>query len=106
MNIEDVAHNTPEQIFKINVNPFTGPNKEDLLKAATDLGIPAQSEKLVELMQSLYECFMAKDCDMVEINPLITTTDGGLMAADSKVTIDSNAAFRQKDLADSEDITQ
>lgn len=43
---------------------------------------------------------------MVEINPLITTTDGDLMAADSKVTVDSNAAFRQKDLADAEDVTQ
>jgi len=54
-------------------------------------------------MKSLYDCFIEKDCDMVEINPLITTTDGKVMAADSKVTIDSNAAFRQKDLAEQED---
>lgn len=57
-------------------------------------------------MKNLYECFMEKDCDMVEINPLITTKCGQVMAADSKVTLDSNAAFRQKDLADSEDKTQ
>jgi succinyl-CoA synthetase beta subunit len=57
-------------------------------------------------MKSLYDCFMQKDCDLVEINPLITTKDGQVMAADSKVTLDSNAAFRQKDLADAEDQTQ
>ena len=49
---------------------------------------------------------MDRDCDMVEINPLITTKEGQVMAADSKVTIDSNAAYRQKDLADQEDSTQ
>lgn len=50
MSIEDVAHETPEKIFKIHVNPFTGPKKEEFLKAATDLGIPAQKEKLADLM--------------------------------------------------------
>jgi succinyl-CoA synthetase beta subunit len=57
-------------------------------------------------MKGLYDVFVEKDCDMIEINPLITTKDGKLMCADSKVTIDSNAAFRQKDLADAEDVTQ
>ena len=56
-------------------------------------------------MKSLYDCFVEKDCDMVEINPLITTKEGKVMAADSKVTIDSNAGFRQKELAEAEDIT-
>jgi succinyl-CoA synthetase beta subunit len=49
---------------------------------------------------------MARDCDLVEINPLVTTKDGKLFAADSKVTIDDNAAFRQKELADAEDYSQ
>ena len=57
-------------------------------------------------MKALYDCFVEKDCDMVEINPLITTKDGKVMAADTKVTIDSNASFRQKELAEAEDITQ
>lgn len=57
-------------------------------------------------MKGLYDVFVEKDCDMIEINPLITTKDGKLMCADSKVTLDSNAAFRQKDLADAEDVTQ
>lgn len=94
MSIEDVAHATPELIFKIHINPFEGPNVEDLMKAADDLGIPEQRSQLVWLMKSLYDCFMERDCDMVEINPLITTKDGKVMAADSKVTIDGNAGFR------------
>ena len=106
MSIEDVAHEDPSQIYKLNVNPFTGPEVEDLMKAADHLGIPGQRSQLVWLMKSLYDCFMDRDCDMVEINPLITTKQGQVMAADSKVTIDSNAAYRQKDLAEQEDETQ
>ena len=94
MSIEDVAHETPELIHKIYVNPFEGPNVEDLMNAADQLGIPEQKSQLVWLMKGLYDCFIDKDCDMVEINPLITTKDGKVMAADSKVTIDSNAGFR------------
>lgn len=106
MSIEDVAHEDPSKIFKLNVNPFTGPEVEDLMKAADDLGIPGQRSQLVWLMKSLYDCFMDNDCDMVEINPLITTKQGQVLAADSKVTIDSNAAYRQKEHRDSEDKSQ
>lgn len=95
MSIEDVAHEDPSQIFKLHVCPFEGPQVEDLMKAADNLGIPEQRSQLVWLMKSLYDCFIAKDCDMVEINPLITTKDGKVLAADSKITIDDNAAFRQ-----------
>ena len=56
-------------------------------------------------MKSLYDCFMAKDADMIEINPLITTKEGVVMAADSKVTIDGNAGYRQKELVEMEDQT-
>ena len=69
MSIEDVAHETPEKIFKLKVNPFTGPEVTDLMKAADHLGIPDQRSQLVWLMKSLYDCFMERDCDMVEINP-------------------------------------
>jgi len=57
-------------------------------------------------MKSLYDCFMDRDCDMVEINPMITTKDGKVLCADSKVTVDDNAGFRQKDLQAQEDPTQ
>jgi len=57
-------------------------------------------------MKNIYDCFVDRDCDMIEINPLITTKDGKVMCADSKLTIDDNAVFRQKDLAQAEDKTQ
>jgi succinyl-CoA synthetase beta subunit len=57
-------------------------------------------------MKHLYECFMAKDCDMIEINPLIVTDDGNVLAADSKITIDDNARFRQPELVAEEDTSQ
>lgn len=106
MSIEDVAHEDPSQIHKLKVNPFTGPEVEDLMKAADHLGIPDQKSQVVWLMKSLYDCFVENDCDMVEINPLITTKQGKVLAADSKITIDDNAGYRQQELRDSEDLTQ
>ena len=85
---------------------FKGPNADDFAQAADNLGIPGNKSDLVFMMKNLYDCFIERDCDMIEINPLITTKDGVLMCADSKVSLDSNAAFRQKDLADAEDLTQ
>lgn len=106
MSIEDVAEETPEKIHKLHVNPFTGPEVDDLIQAAHNLGVPEMKSQVVWLMKSLYDCFMDKDCDMVEINPLITTKDGKVMCADSKVTVDGNAGFRQKDLVEQEDHSQ
>lgn len=57
-------------------------------------------------MKSIYDCFWASDADMIEINPMITTKDGKVMCADSKITCDDNAAFRQQDIKNSEDLTQ
>ena len=71
-----------------------------------DLGVGEQADQIVNMFTKIYECFHARDCDMVEINPLVLTKEGEVLAADSKITIDSNALFRQKDLAAQEDITQ
>ena len=57
------------------------------------------------MLSKIYDCFMARDADMVEINPLVLTKEGQVLCADSKVTIDSNALLRQKDLAAIEDKT-
>lgn len=70
------------------------------------MGIPEQRSQLVWLMKNMYDCFWANDCDMIEVNPLICTKQGQVMAADSKVTIDGNAAYRQKEIKESEDLTQ
>lgn len=99
MSIEDVAANTPEKIFKLPVPVSEGLNEDKLREAAANLGIAEQADQVVNMFTKIYECFMARDCDMVEINPLVLTKDGQVLAADSKVTIDSNALFRQKDLA-------
>jgi len=73
------------------------------MAAADHLGIPGQRSQLVWLMKAMYDCFWDNDCDMIEINPLITTKQGQVLAADSKITIDSNAGFRQKELVECED---
>lgn len=60
---------------------------------------------MVALFKNIYKCFIEKDCDLIEINPLALTKDGQVVAADSKVTIDDNAKFRQKELAAEEDVS-
>jgi len=57
-------------------------------------------------MKHIYDCFIEKDCDMIEINPLVLTKQGKVLAADSKITIDDNAAFRQADMKKEEDTSQ
>lgn len=106
MSIEDVAHSNPEAIHKLRVNPLKGLDVKDLKKAAVNLGLAEYEDQVVSLFQKLYQCFNDKDCDMIEINPLVLTNKGIVMAADSKVTIDSNAEFRQKELFATEDKTQ
>ena len=59
-----------------------------------DLGVPEQTDQIVNMFTKIYECFQKRDCDMVEINPLVLTKEGEILAADSKITIDSNALFR------------
>jgi len=103
MAIEDVAENTPELIFKMPVDMEKGLDAATLHQAAINLGLESESEQVAAVFQSIYECFVARDCDMIEINPLVLSTDNKVLAADSKITVDSNAAFRQKDLFDQED---
>ena len=106
MSIEDVAHQSPEKIFKMHVNPNSGLCIDDILKAAEHLGLEENKSQLAFVFKHIYDCFMEKDCDMVEINPLVLTKEGDIMAADSKITIDDNARFRQPDLAAEEDVSQ
>lgn len=105
MSIEDVAASNPEKIFKLPVPVKEGLNEAKIREAAANLGLSAQADQVVTVFSKIYECFMAKDCDMVEINPLVLTKEGKVLAADSKITIDSNAGFRQKDLVAQEDTT-
>lgn len=106
MSIEDVAQKHPEKIHKIHVDPQSGLCIDSLLEAAKNLGIDEHRTTLSFLMKSLYDCFLEKDCDLVEINPLVITKNGKILAADSKITIDDNASFRQTDLKAEEDTSQ
>ena len=105
-SIEDVAEHTPELIFKLPVNISQGPRVEELVKVATNLGVPEHKSQIAFLLKSLYDCFLEKDCDMIEINPLVVTKGGKVVAADSKITIDDNAVFRQVDIKSEEDTSQ
>jgi succinyl-CoA synthetase beta subunit len=105
-SIEDVAHNNPEKIFKIYVDVAEGPNIEDLLKAADNLGIPEHKSQVAFLFKHVFDCFVEKDCDLIEINPLVLTKGGHVLAADSKITIDDNAIFRQAEIKSEEDTSQ
>ncbi len=107
MDIEEVAANTPEKIIKIYVNPLMGIQNYQLGELAFGLAIPKAARKqFAGLVRQLYTLFVANDCSLVEINPLILTGDDQVLALDAKVDIDSNAMFRHKDLLEYRDLDE
>ena len=107
MNIEDVAHNTPEKIIKEWIEPDVGLQPFQCRKVAFKLGLSGKSvRQAVNFMQSLYRLYLAKDCSLVEINPLVVTGDGSLIALDGKMNFDDNALFRQKDVVAMRDLDE
>jgi succinyl-CoA synthetase beta subunit len=98
MDIEEVAEKTPHLILKEYVDPGIGLQAFQARKIAFGLGLEgAQIGQAVKLLQSLYGAFIGSDASLIEINPLIVTKDGNLLALDAKVTFDDNAMFRHKD---------
>ena len=101
MDIEQVAANTPEKILKVGIDPTIGMRPYQAAELAYGLEIDKINPKLIRpaaaLFQGLYEAFVNEDCSLVEINPLVLTGDGRVIALDSKITIDDNALFRHKD---------
>ncbi len=107
MDIEEVAANTPEKIIKIYVNPLMGIQNYQLGELGFGLDIPKPARKqFAGLVRQLYTLFVANDCSLVEINPLILTADDQVLALDAKVDIDSNAMFRHKDLLEYRDLDE
>jgi succinyl-CoA synthetase beta subunit len=95
MNIEDVAHDTPEKVVTVPINPATGVVDGDVKKIAAALGLSGGLETQCKaLVEKLYEAFVKSDMSLLEVNPLIITKDGLLVCLDAKVSFDSNAAFR------------
>jgi succinyl-CoA synthetase beta subunit len=107
MEIEEVAHSTPEKIFKEYVDPAIGFQPYQARKLAFKLGLaPAQIGEAVKFMMGLYKAFIDTDATLMEINPFITTKDGKLAALDCKINFDDNAMFRHKDLKELRDISE
>ncbi|WP_410769269.1 ADP-forming succinate--CoA ligase subunit beta [Fontibacillus sp. BL9] len=97
--IEEVAANTPEKIFKEVVDPALGLQPYQARRLAFAINIPKELvNKAAGFMLALYEAFVDKDCSIAEINPLVVTGDGDVMALDAKLNFDSNALFRHKDI--------
>jgi succinyl-CoA synthetase beta subunit len=107
VNIEDVAHNTPEKIVTFPVDPATGIMPHHGRTAAKALGLSGTLAKQAEkLVTQLYTAFIAKDMAMLEINPLVVTKQGDLRVLDAKVSFDGNALYRHPDIAALRDETE
>lgn len=95
MDIEDVAHETPDAIFRLYVDPAWGLDDFEIREALVAASIPAKAHRqMVPMIKALVRAYVASDADLIEINPCAWTPDGKLLAADAKVSIDDNALFR------------
>ncbi len=107
MNIEDVAHDTPEKIFKEWVHPSGPLQAFQARKIAFNLGLSGEPFKnMVKFVTSLYKAYSALDCSMVEINPLFKTSDNKIIAVDCKMNLDDNALMRHPELSELRDISE
>ncbi len=107
MNIEDVAHETPEKISTITIDPATGLMPHHGRAVAKALGLSGDlAKQAAKVLDGLYAAFVGTDASQIEINPLAVVSGGRLMVLDAKVGFDSNADFRHKELAELRDLTE
>ncbi|MEL3960504.1 ADP-forming succinate--CoA ligase subunit beta [Lysinibacillus endophyticus] len=107
MDIEEVAEKTPEKIFKEVIDPVTGLLPFQARRMAFNMNIPSKLvNKAAKLMLGLYEAFIDKDASILEINPLVVTGNGEVMALDAKFNFDSNALYRHKDIIELRDFDE
>jgi succinyl-CoA synthetase beta subunit len=107
MDIEEVAHATPEKIYKEYIDPAVGLQPYQARKLAFKLGLKStQINDAVKFMMGLYKAFIETDSTLMEINPFITTKDDKLLALDCKINFDDNAMFRHKDLKELRDMAE
>ena len=98
MDIEEVAHKTPEKLAKVHIDPNEGISLDKAIEIVRKGGFPADVEKgVAEVLVTLWKTFQSSDATLVEVNPLVKTADGRIIALDGKVTLDDNAAFRHPD---------
>jgi succinyl-CoA synthetase beta subunit len=107
MEIEEVAHKHPEKIIKVAIDPTTGYQPFHGRKIAKALGLTAdQTKEGVKFFGGIYKCFLNEDCSQVEINPLILTKQGAIMALDAKMNFDDNALFRHPETVAMRDLLE
>jgi succinyl-CoA synthetase beta subunit len=95
MDIEEVAHKTPEKLAKVHIDPNEGMSQEKALEIIRKGGFGSDVEKQVaDILVTLWKTFQSCDATLIEINPLVKTVDGRVIALDGKVTLDDNATFR------------
>ncbi|QGQ46872.1 ADP-forming succinate--CoA ligase subunit beta [Metabacillus sediminilitoris] len=105
--IEEVAEKTPEKIFKEVIDPAVGLQGYQARRIAFNINIPKELVgKAAKFMMGLYQAFVEKDCSIAEINPLVVTGDGNVMALDAKLNFDSNALYRHKDIIEYRDLEE
>jgi succinyl-CoA synthetase beta subunit len=107
MDIEEVAASHPEKILREAIHPGTGVIPFQARKLAFGMGLPAPAAgKFVKVLDTIYKAFIETDASMIEINPLILTKGGELLALDAKVSFDDNALYRHPDLKDLRDVSE
>ena len=107
MDIEEVAHKTPEKIVKVFVNPLVGLTDEQALTLAKGMGMnEASIPQCIDTLKKLYTCYMETDASLAEINPLIHEGDGTVKALDAKFNFDSNALYRQEEIVAMRDLDE
>lgn len=105
--IEEVAAQTPEKIFKETIDPVVGLSPYQARRIAFNINIPKESVgKATKFLLALYNVFIEKDCSIVEINPLVTIGDGQVLALDAKLNFDDNALFKHKDILELRDLEE
>ncbi len=107
VEIEEIAKETPEKIIKVSVDPSVGYSSYVGRKLAFGIGLKGdQMKKASKFFAGLYDMYIAKDCSIAEINPLVTTKSGDVIALDAKLNFDDNALFRHPDIEKLRDITE
>jgi succinyl-CoA synthetase beta subunit len=107
MDIEEVAHATPEKILKVFIDPLTGMTDAQATELAAGIGIPQASQaQAIDVLKKLYACYMETDASLAEINPLILEGNGNIKALDAKFNFDSNALFRHPEITTYRDLDE
>jgi succinyl-CoA synthetase beta subunit len=107
MDIEEVAHSTPEKIIKVFIDPAAGLTDAQALELANGIGVPAASQaQAVDTLKKLYTCYMETDASLAEINPLILEGNGGIKALDAKFNFDANALYRHPEIVAYRDLDE